>query len=220
MTKIAPHGRGSDPSRDREGAILGRELVVVRGVERGEPGEILGELVQHENRISGANRDAGAAIDAIVGLDEELRRFGETGLILLGVDAIHRAGLHAQFILGTGIGNYVCHEGSMCNSAASVIWKKTGGETRHPPAIGWGKARKGRRSRAAGGYPTRALRPAGAAVSLRAGLRSAAAATVAVRRRTWSVTQTRNIGWRAFLSRSMMRLGASSRKMDLPSVSR
>jgi hypothetical protein len=32
---------------------------------------------------------------------------------------------------------------------------------------------------------------------------------------TWSVTQTRNIGWRAFFSRSMMRLGASSRKMAL-----
>src|ERR1019366_885037 len=128
------------------------ELVVVRGVEHGEPGEILGELVQHENRIGGANRDAGAAIDAIVGLDEELRRFGETGLILLGVDAIHRAGLHAQFILGTGIGNYVCHDGSACNCAASVNWKKTGGETRQPPAIGWGKARMGRRLRATGGY--------------------------------------------------------------------
>jgi hypothetical protein len=53
-------------------------------------------------------------------LNEELRGFGETGLILFGVDAIHRAGLHAQFILGTGIGNYVCHESSKCNSAASV----------------------------------------------------------------------------------------------------
>jgi anaerobic selenocysteine-containing dehydrogenase len=86
-------------------------------------------------------------------LNEELRRFGEAALILLGVDAIHRAGLHAQFILGTGIGNYVCHDGSMCNSAASANWKKTGGETQQPPAIGWGKARKRRRLRAAGGYP-------------------------------------------------------------------
>jgi hypothetical protein len=28
---------------------------------------------------------------------------------LFGVNAVHRAGLHAQFILGTGVGNYVCH---------------------------------------------------------------------------------------------------------------
>src|ERR1039457_5220375 len=98
----------------------GRKLVVVRGVERGELGEFLGEFVQHENRIGGANRDAGAAIDAIVRVNEELRALGETGLSLFGVDAIHRAGLHAQFILGTGIGNYVCHDGSICNSGASV----------------------------------------------------------------------------------------------------
>jgi len=31
------------------------------------------------------------------------------------------------------------------------------------------------------------------------------------RRRTWSLTHTRNIGWRAFFSRSIMRSGASSR---------
>jgi hypothetical protein len=107
-------------AREREQNQENSKLVVVRGVERGEPGEFLGEFVQHENRIGGANRDAGAAIDAIVRLDEELRRFGESSLILFGVDAIHRAGLHAQFILGTGIGNYVCHDGSMCNSAASA----------------------------------------------------------------------------------------------------
>jgi hypothetical protein len=52
----------------------------------------------------------------------------------------------------------------------------------------------------------RALR-ATAAISDLAGFRSAAL----VNRLTWSVTQTRNIGCRAFFIRSMMRLGASSR---------
>ena len=55
-------------------------------------------------------------------------------------------------------------------------------------------------------YTARALRVA-EAVSDRTGFRSAAA----VRRLAWSVTQTRNIGWRAFFRRSMIRSGASSR---------
>ena len=52
----------------------------------------------------------------------------------------------------------------------------------------------------------RALR-ANAPVSDRAGFRSEAA----VMRFTWSVTDTTNIGWRAFFSKSMIRSGASSR---------
>ena len=55
-------------------------------------------------------------------------------------------------------------------------------------------------------YTARALRAA-AAVSDPAGLRSAAAP----RRLAWSVTQTRNMGWRAFFRRSMIRSGASSK---------
>jgi hypothetical protein len=55
-------------------------------------------------------------------------------------------------------------------------------------------------------YTARSLR-ATAAVSDRAGFRSAAAPT----RLAWSVTQTRNMGWRARFRRSMIRLGASSK---------
>ena len=92
----------------------------MRGVDIGEAGVFLGKFVQHKDRIGGAHRDASTTIDAIVGLDVQLRRFGETGLILLGVDAVHRAGLHAQLVLRTGIGNYVCHGGWTCNSPASL----------------------------------------------------------------------------------------------------
>jgi hypothetical protein len=166
------------------------------GVDNREAGKFFGEFIQHEDRIGGADRDAGAAIDAIVGLNVKLWRFGETGLILLGVDAVHRAGLHAQFILGTGIGNYVCHGGSMCNSHASAKQKKTRGATQQMRAFGWGIPRNEEASSRStlarlgseaqgwkAAYPTRALRPAGGAISLRAGLRSAVA-VVAVRRRT------------------------------------
>ena len=47
----------------------------------------------------------------------------------------------------------------------------------------------------------------GTPVSERAGFRSA----MVVIRFTWSVTHTRNIGWRAFLSNSITRPGESSR---------
>ena len=107
MAVLAGGDPGVAPRSGTEDWCTG--LVVVRGVKIGEAGEFLGKFVEYENRISRANRDAGTAIDAVVRFDVKLWRFGETGLILLGVDAVHRAGLHAQFILGTGIGNYVCH---------------------------------------------------------------------------------------------------------------
>ena len=70
---------------------------------------LFGKLIQHKNRIRRANRDAGAAIDAVVGFDVELGGFGETVLVLLGVDAVHRAGLHTQLVFGTGVCNYIGH---------------------------------------------------------------------------------------------------------------
>src|ERR1035441_7289378 len=87
----------------------GFHLVVVRCVDRGKPGVLFRQLVQHENRIGGANRDASAAIDAFVRVNIQLRRIGETSLILLGVDAVHWAGLHTQLILSTRVRNYISH---------------------------------------------------------------------------------------------------------------
>ena len=81
----------------------------MRGVHGGEPAEIGRQIVNRVDRIRGADRDAGAAIDAVVGIDVELRRVGEIRFILLRMDAIHRAGLHAQLILRTRISNDVGH---------------------------------------------------------------------------------------------------------------
>src|SRR5450432_1270335 len=57
-------GQGVAPRKGRVNWCVG--LVVVRGVDIGEAGVSLGEFFQHEDRIGGANRNAGPAIDAIV----------------------------------------------------------------------------------------------------------------------------------------------------------
>ena len=80
------------------------------GVDFREPRQVWRQFVQNENRIGGANRDARAAIDAIVGAHVQLWSRLKRGFILLGVDAIDRAGLYAQFVFGASIGNYVCHK--------------------------------------------------------------------------------------------------------------
>src|ERR1039458_3981524 len=59
-----------------------------------------------------ADRHARAAIDAVVGFDVQVFRFLEPGFILLRVDAIDRAGFHAQFIFGTSFGYNVGHRDS------------------------------------------------------------------------------------------------------------
>ncbi len=88
---------------------LSHGLVVVVRVEFGEAGELGRKLFQSENGVGRADRNACAAIDAIVRIHIKLGRIREAAFILLGMDAIHRAGLHAQFIFRTGIRNYVCH---------------------------------------------------------------------------------------------------------------
>ena len=86
-----------------------RPLVEVRGVQFGETGRLHREFFQGEDGISGANRYAGAAIDTFDRVYVELRGICKPLLVLLGVDAVHRAGLHAQFVLGTGVCDYICH---------------------------------------------------------------------------------------------------------------
>ena len=93
--------------------------VVVRCVQLGEPRRFYRQFFQRVDGIRRAHRNAGAAIDAIGRIDEELRNLRKTALILLRVNAVNRAGLHAQFVLGTGIGNDVCHMAACCNCRAS-----------------------------------------------------------------------------------------------------
>jgi hypothetical protein len=53
------------------------------------------------DRVGGANRDAGAAINAVHGIDKELLDFREIGFIIPRMYAIHRTNFDALFILCT-----------------------------------------------------------------------------------------------------------------------
>ena len=67
------------------------------------------QIVKSEDSRHRTDGDASTAIDAIVGVHVELGNIGKVRFVLLGVDAIHRAGLYAQLVLGAGVGDYVCH---------------------------------------------------------------------------------------------------------------
>ena len=96
---------GMAPCRAQEAC----RLIVMSCVEIGELRQITREILEGVNGIGGADRNASAAIDAIVRVHIELRHIGEASLVLLGVDAVHGAGLDAQLVFGTGIGDDVCH---------------------------------------------------------------------------------------------------------------
>jgi hypothetical protein len=78
---------------------------------------LLGQVIQRKNRGHRANRHTGATVDALDGIDVELRDFIEagTGIIvgraLLGVDAIYGTGINAGgvFRSDAGFGNDIGH---------------------------------------------------------------------------------------------------------------
>jgi len=90
------------PSNIRGGRV--RLLIVLRVLFR-----IRGKILRHVrvgvNRVSGADRNAGAAINAVHGIDEELLDFRELGFIFPRMDAIHRTNFDAFFILSTTFNN-------------------------------------------------------------------------------------------------------------------
>ena len=58
------------------------------------------------NRVGGADRNAGAAIDAVHGIDIKLLDLREFGFIIPRMDAIHWTNFDAFFILCTTFNNY------------------------------------------------------------------------------------------------------------------
>jgi len=85
----------------------------VIGVDLGEVGPLLGEVVEREDGRDRAHRNAGAAIDAFDRVDIDHFDAGEVGFVLLGVDAIHGTGVDAGSVFrsDTGFRNYICHRG-------------------------------------------------------------------------------------------------------------
>src|ERR1035441_1154570 len=105
------YGRPTRPSRPTgpEGPV--NLLAVVSGVPRREALPLLRQIVERKDRRNRANRNARAAIDAFHRVDVKQLRFRVVGLILLGMNAIDRAGVDAGGILGADAGfcYYVCH---------------------------------------------------------------------------------------------------------------
>jgi hypothetical protein len=85
------------------GELCGREFAAldVACVDLRKLLPLLGQVIQRENRRHRADRHTGATVDALDGIDVELRDFIEAGTAiivgraLLGVDAIYGAGIDA-----------------------------------------------------------------------------------------------------------------------------
>jgi len=73
---------------------------------------LLGQIVGSKNSRDWAHWNARAAIDAFNRIDVELLLIGVGSLVLLGMDAVNRACIHAGgvFRSDTGFRNYICHE--------------------------------------------------------------------------------------------------------------
>jgi hypothetical protein len=89
--------------------LLAREVRCVGGDELALLGR---DFVEWEDRIRGADGDAGAAVDALGGIDVYLGGGFEPGLVVSGMDAIDGTGLDAQLVLDAVIGDYVGHDDS------------------------------------------------------------------------------------------------------------
>src|SRR5208282_1610079 len=83
---------------------------VIRGVLFQKLLLVLRQFLCHEDRIRGANRNAGAAIDATSGVDINLCRRLKLRLVFFGMDAVGRADVHAKLVLDASVGDYIGHE--------------------------------------------------------------------------------------------------------------
>jgi len=70
-----------------------------------------GYIVFRENSIYRAFRLARAAVDALVGVDEELESRFKTGLVFTRVNAVNRANVDAGSVLNVDawLGDHICH---------------------------------------------------------------------------------------------------------------
>src|SRR6266511_2133851 len=89
------------------------------------------QVVDGEDGRDRADRNAGAAVDALDRVDIDHLLFGESGLIFLGVNAIYRACIDAGGVLGSNAGfcDYVGHDWFAVPlflvTFRTIDWKKT-----------------------------------------------------------------------------------------------
>jgi hypothetical protein len=76
---------------------------------------LLRQIIQREDGGNRADRYACTTIDALDWVDVELRHGLLIHLVLLRVDAVHRAGIHTRCVFGAyaRLGNDVCHFSSL-----------------------------------------------------------------------------------------------------------
>lgn len=77
---------------------------------------VLRDIVDGKDRIRGAGGNTRAAVDALRWVNKKLFRFLETGLILLGVNAVGGTNIDTEGILDAGVGNYIGHDESLQKS--------------------------------------------------------------------------------------------------------
>src|SRR5208282_1526554 len=82
-------------------------------VLRGELVPLLRQIVEREDSRYRAHRHAGTAVDALHRIDVEQRHRSILGIILLGMNAIHRTRIHARRVFGVDarLCDHVCHKG-------------------------------------------------------------------------------------------------------------
>src|ERR1700722_10926207 len=78
------------------GECLKNLLFIPARVRRGEARPLLGEILRGKNRCHGADRNASAAINAFIGVDEKLLLGFVTCFIFARVDTVHRANVYAS----------------------------------------------------------------------------------------------------------------------------
>ena len=92
-------------------SVQPQAFLEVVGVDRDVALPLLGHFVEREDRLDRARRHAGAAVDALVGIDVQHLRGLECRFVLAGMDAIDRTDVHARGIFGADarLGNNVGH---------------------------------------------------------------------------------------------------------------
>jgi hypothetical protein len=110
----APHRHESPAARRCARAGQARIITVCSrstGVDLGVVLPLLRQLIVGEDRIDRAHLDAGVAVDALLGVDEQLAHIGETGLILGRVNAVNRTNLDAREVLHVDarLGDHIGH---------------------------------------------------------------------------------------------------------------
>jgi hypothetical protein len=120
IVEAAPDTGAADPrNQRRQECGLTSE---VGGVARGEVVPFFREIIEREDGRHRANRDAGAAIDALDGIDIKQFRRRVLGVVFLRMNAIHRARIHASGVFGVDarFSNYVGHKGCPTPESSSL----------------------------------------------------------------------------------------------------